>query len=117
MLRQGCTASKFGSSRRPCYAPPGVRGFWVLWGFDALIGAVFLYFFLVGLGDGSVSSFNMGLWTVILLGLGGVIFGSLALRSAGRWQLALVLLWLLAVPGLLFGLFFAVLLLSHPRWN
>lgn len=94
-----------------------MRGFWLLWGFDALIGGVFLYFFLVGLGDGSVSSFNIALWAAILAALAAVVLGSLALRSAGRSQLALKLLWLLAAPGLLVGLFFAVLLLSNPRWN
>jgi hypothetical protein len=36
--------------------------FWMLWGWDALIASVFVYFFLVGLADGSVSSFNAGLW-------------------------------------------------------
>ena len=91
--------------------------FWILWGFDALIAMVFLFFFVWGLSDGSVSSFNMGLWLAILLALGAVVGGSLALRSAGRSGLAAVLLLLLAVPGFLGGLFFLILILANPNWH
>jgi hypothetical protein len=91
--------------------------FWLLWGFDALIALVALYFFFAGLADGSVSSFNMGLWLVILLVLGGVVMGSLWLRSSGRSGTAKAVLLILAVPGLLFVLYFLVLLISAPRWN
>ena len=94
-----------------------VKTFWFLWGIDALTALVAVYFFFVGLADGSVSSFNMGLWSGLLLGLGVVVFGSLALRSAGREAWARALVVALAVPALGIGFFFAVLLLSHPRWN
>jgi hypothetical protein len=91
--------------------------FWFLWGVDALTALVALYFFVVGLADGSVSSFNMGIWLALLLGLGGVVFGSLALRSAGREAWARALVIALALPALGIGFFFAVLLVTHPRWN
>ena len=91
--------------------------FWLLWGFDALIVLVVLYFFFVGLADGSVSSFNMGLWLTILLVLAGVMLCSLLLRSAGRSGIAKAVLLILAVPGLLFVLYFFVLLISAPQWN
>ena len=91
--------------------------FWILWGFDAVVSLVILYFFLAGLADGSVSSFNIGLWLVILLVVGAVMFGSLALRSAGRVGLAVALLLVIALPGLLFVLFFGALILTNPHWN
>jgi hypothetical protein len=91
--------------------------FWFLWGVDALTALVAVYFFFVGLADGTVSSFNIGIWTVLLLGLGGVVLGSLALRAAGREGWARALVVALAVPALGVGLFFAVLLVTHPRWN
>jgi hypothetical protein len=91
--------------------------FWFLWGIDALIAAVILYFFFLGLADGSVSMFNIGLWLAILAALSGVIGGSLWLRSAGRRSAATVVLLILAVPGLLFALLFIVLLITNPRWN
>jgi hypothetical protein len=91
--------------------------FWFLWGIDALIAAVILYFFLVGLADRSVSMFNVGPWIAILAALAGVLGGSLWLRSAGRQGLAAVVLLILAVPGILFALFFIILLITNPRWN
>ena len=91
--------------------------FWILWGFDAVLALVVLFFFVAGLADGSVSSRNMGLWLVVLLVLAGVMLGSLGLRKAGRTGLGYVVLLVLALPGLLFILFFGALLIINPRWN
>lgn len=91
--------------------------FWIPWAIDAVIALIALYFFFIGLADGSVSSFNIGLWLLVLLGLAIVVGGGLWLRSAGRSGLAMVLLLILAVPGVLVGLFFVVLLIAAPRWN
>ena len=44
-------------------------------GWDALIALVFVVFFVWGLVDGSVSSFNLVLWIGILAALGGVLAG------------------------------------------
>ena len=89
----------------------------VLWWFDAVIAAIFVGFFFVGLADGSVSSFNMALWVCILLGLGAILYGSRALHQAGQQKTALIILWLLAVPGILGALFFLILIIAQPRWN
>jgi uncharacterized membrane protein YoaK (UPF0700 family) len=89
----------------------------MLWGFDAIASLVILYFFVAGLADGSVSSFNMGLWLGIVLVVCGVMVGSLALRSSGRTRLAVAVLLVLALPALLFVLFFGALLITNPRWN
>jgi len=91
--------------------------FWFPWAIDVVIAIIVLYFFLVGLADGSVSSFNIGLWLLILLGLGSILGGSLWLKTAGHPTLAMVLLLILAIPGLLYGLFLLALVIAAPRWN
>ncbi len=91
--------------------------FWILWGFDACIALVVLYFFFIGLGDGSVSSFNMGLWLMLLGGLAVILLGSLWLKGLEKLMLAKILLAILAVPGLLYLLFILLILISKPRWN
>jgi hypothetical protein len=78
--------------------------FRVLWWFDLLVAGVVSYFFLVGLTDGSVSSFNAGL-------------GSKALHAAGKAKLGVLLLLVLAVPGALAALFLILVLTTNPRWN
>ena len=90
--------------------------FWIPWGIDVVVALVFVYFFFVGLEDGSVSSFNMGLWLVILCALGAVVGGSLSLRAAGRTRLATALVTILAIPGALIGALYLVLLAVPARW-
>lgn len=97
--------------------PLAERAFWPLWIFDALIAAVFVFFFLWGIADGTVSSFNIMLWLGILAGLGAVVGGGMALQRAGRVGRAIPLLLLPALPGLLFVLFFVALIVLQPRWN
>ena len=46
--------------------------FWILWGIDAVVAAIFVLFFLIGIGDGTVSSFNIALWAGTLIALAGV---------------------------------------------
>ncbi len=93
------------------------RFFWIVWGFDAFIAAVFLFFFFWGLADGTVSSFNIVLWLGILAGLAGILGGSLKLRSKGLTRAAWAVLSILAIPGLLGVLFFLAVLILQPRWN
>ena len=91
--------------------------FWLPWGIDALIGAVALYFFFVGLADGSVSSFNMGLWMLILFVLTAIVGGSIWLRSRGNQGIAVALLLLLAIPGALVGFLLLALLIVRPDFK
>ncbi len=91
--------------------------FWLLWGFDALITLVILYFLFVGLFDGSVSSQNMGLWFLMVLIPLGVLLGSLYFKGAGQMGIAKTLLWLMAAPGLVAVLFLLIVIIGKPRWN
>ena len=78
--------------------------FWLPWGIDVAVALIFLYFFLVGLDDGSVSSFNIVLWLGILCLSAVVVGGSLALRFSGRTALAMILVTIVAIPSVLIGL-------------
>ena len=91
--------------------------FRVLFVLDLLIAGIVLFFFFWGITDGSVSSFNMGLWTTILAGLAAVLGVGYGLRSAGRTALANLVLLVLAVPGALYGLFILLVVFSGARWN
>jgi hypothetical protein len=91
--------------------------FWIPLAVDAVIAAIVVFFFFWGLADGTVSSFNFGLWAMILGTLAAIIGGSLWLKSSGKPGAGAVLAWVLAVPGLLVGLFFLVLIVGNPRWN
>ena len=95
----------------------GQKRFWIAWGMDALIALVTLFFFFWGVIDGTVSAFNIGIWLILLAVVGGVVWGSLWLRSKGHMGPALSLAWFLAIPGFLCVLFYAVVLIGHPRWN
>lgn len=86
--------------------------FWIPWSIDAIVAAIFVYFFFVGIADGSVSSFNIVLWLAILIGLASVLAGSLALRAAARPGLATALVTALAIPSVLIGLLFLALLFA-----
>jgi hypothetical protein len=88
-----------------------------LLGIDALVALVVGYFFLVGLADGSVSSFNIVMWLMLIGGVGGILFGGVALHRRGRSAAGKALLALLAVPATLFAAFFGLLIVSNPRWN
>ena len=55
--------------------------FWILWSFDAAIGAVALYFFFSLGAHGRVGSFNILPWMAILAALAAVVGGSAWLRS------------------------------------
>ncbi len=91
--------------------------FWILWGIDSLVALVAVYFFVVGLGDGSVSSFNGTLWFGLLIGLAALLGGSWFLKSSGYLKAAKILLSVVAVPAFLFFLFFLITIFTKPRWN
>src|SRR5262245_17838868 len=57
-----------------------VKLFWTLFSIDAVVAAIVLFFFFAGLGDGTVSSYNIVLWLAILGVLAAVIGGGLLLK-------------------------------------
>ena len=91
--------------------------FWVPWGVAAAVTGIALCFFVIGLADGTVSSFNAVLWMLVLAGTLGVTVGSLILKKAGRPGLGALLALVLALPGLLAGAILVLILIMQPRWN
>lgn len=91
--------------------------FWIFWGIDAIVALIALYFFFIGIADGSVSSFNIALWFVLLAALAAVLIGSFMLKSADKLMAAKILSGVLAIPALLFFLFFIILIGSGTKWN
>lgn len=82
-----------------------------------LVALVVAGFFLIGLGDGSISSFNAGLWSMLLAVTFASLWGGHALHARGRTGLATLVLAVLAVPGILATLFILLILVTQPRWN
>ena len=83
----------------------------------AIVAAIALFFFVIGLGDGSVSSFNMGLWLTLLGVVAVVLVAGRRLQASGRPRTAVAVLGVLALPGLLYALFMLLVLVSGERWN
>jgi hypothetical protein len=91
--------------------------FKILWAIDTVAALAVLYFFLKGLGDGTVSSYNIFLWIGILAGLFVIMYGSLWLKKKNQKILSLLLLLVLAIPAFLYVVFILYALSSGMRWN
>jgi len=91
--------------------------FGILLGIDVIVALVVLYFFFIGLADGSVSSFNMLLW----MALPGIVVAvpvlGWALNANGYRGRANGVLSVLAIPGFLFGLFILAAVVLQPNWH
>jgi hypothetical protein len=88
-----------------------------LLGIDVLVALVVVYFFIIGLADGSVSSFNMSLWLGLLAVVAAVVGGGWILDANGKRGAAIAVLLILAVPGVLYALFILLIVVAQPRWN
>ena len=91
--------------------------FWIPWAIAAAVTCIAVFYFFAGLISGSVSSFNAGIWALILLGTLGVTSGSWMLQKSGRPGLGALLALVLALPGLIGGLVLLLLVLTQPSWN
>lgn len=91
--------------------------FWFLFGVDCLAATTALYFFLWGLDDGTVSTFNIGIWALLLGGIGAVLGGGWWLRARGYRLAAIGALLVLAVPVIGATGFIGMLMILQPRWN
>lgn len=83
--------------------------FGILWAINAVAAAVLGYFFLAGVGDGSVSSSNIGLWSGILIVCAVILIASLVLRKADHSIIGSLVLTPVALGGVRYVLFFAFL--------
>ncbi|MDP3288783.1 MAG: hypothetical protein Q8M64_10775 [Methyloversatilis sp.] len=84
---------------------------------SALTTFVAVVFFVVGIGDGSVSSFNLVLWLGLLSVMALSLWAGYALHARGRVVLAIAALAVTALPGILATLFVLLAIVTQPRWN
>ena len=84
---------------------------------DGIIAAILLYFFLAGIQDGSVSSFNIVIWLAMLAAIGAPITLALMLKARGRLKTANLILLLPAVPGLFLGLMMLLVIVLQPDFS
>jgi ABC-type sulfate transport system permease component len=83
-----------------------------------MIAALILYgFFFIGIADGSVSEFNIGLWLLILAVFTLLVGSGWVFRRKGRHGISTLFLLPVAVPAALYGLFLLLILILQPRWN
>jgi len=90
--------------------------FWIPWTMAASVTFVAVCFFATGLVSGSVSSFNAGLWVLILLGTLGITAGSWILKQNGRPGWGALLALVLALPSLVAGLTLLLVLVTQSPW-
>ena len=91
--------------------------FWILWIFNALVALVPVYFFFVGLGDGSITSRNIGMWAIILLIVALILGGTMFLKTQNQLTIAKGILIVTAIPGVLALLYMLIVMTSKTRWN
>lgn len=77
--------------------------------------AVLLWFFIVGLGDGSIDDANILLWLALLAVPTAALFGSMYLWTRKRRGAACLVLAIPAAPAILYGLFVALFIVLQPR--
>lgn len=91
--------------------------FRILIAIDAVAAAVIGFFFVIGVGDGSVSSFNISLWIGILTAVAVILTAGILLHRNNRMVLGNLVLSILAVPATLYCAFFALIILTAPSWQ
>ncbi len=94
-----------------------LKFFWFFLGIDTLICTIAIVFFFVGMADGSVSSDNIGIWITVFTVLTVVIGSSLWLKAVGYPVLGIILLVVLATPGILYGMFILLFVVSGTSWR
>ncbi|RUP09718.1 hypothetical protein [Hyphomicrobium sp.] len=94
-----------------------MKTFWLFLTVDAIALLIAAYFFFVGIGDGTVSSFNIGLWLPLLAGMAAILGVGYWFQTEGKTGMANGVLAILAVPAILAGLFVLSILIAQPRWN
>jgi hypothetical protein len=91
--------------------------FWTTWIIDAIASMVIVYFFFIGILDGTVSQRNAGMWGLLLLAVAAVTAGSIYFYRRGQMKTAWILLSLMAIPAILMFIFMLIVIFGDVRWN
>jgi hypothetical protein len=79
--------------------------------------AALLWFFLVGIGDGSVGASNILLWTILLAVPVGALLLAWNLWSRRNTAAACIILAVPATPAFLYGLFVLMIVILQPDFR
>ena len=88
----------------------------ILFAWDVLVLLVLAYFFAEGLRYGEPGA-TLAIWLPILAAPVAILIAARVLREKGRNRLAVALLLLIAIPSVLFTVFFGLLLAANPSWQ
>jgi hypothetical protein len=91
--------------------------FYIILAIDTLVPIIAIFYFFVGLADGSVSSRNMLLWIVLLAALVLLWLACLYLYKAGWIKLAWTIAILLGLPAMIGLLYILMIMFGNVRWN
>lgn len=91
--------------------------FGILFAINVAVSLGVLAYFIIGLGDGTVTSFNILIWGAML----GVVFSvpgaAWLMRVRGWTRLAVLLLLPLALLAFAVGVFVLVMIANPPNWR
>lgn len=91
--------------------------FWMLWILSCVAAVIPVYYFFIGLKDGSITSRNMRMWIALLVVVAAVLVGSIVLHANGLMAFAKGILFVLLVPGILGLAYLLMIIIEKPRWN
>jgi hypothetical protein len=76
-----------------------------------------IFYFFVGLADGTVSSQNMMMWVVLFAALVLLWLACLYLYKAGWVKLAWTIAMLLGLPAIIALIYILMFMFGNVRWN
>ena len=91
--------------------------FGTLFALNVFAGLVALTFFVIGLADGSVTSFNILIWATLLSVVFTMPWAAWAVRMRGRTRLGMLLLMPVAVLALAAGVMAVVMIGGRADWR
>lgn len=91
--------------------------FLIVFAINCAAALVALYFLFIGLADGSVSSFNAGIWTALIAGIAAILIGGWLLNAKGYRGAAIAVSLILAGPAVLYVLFVLMLIVMQPDFR
>ena len=91
--------------------------FGTLFAINIIAALVALAFFIVGLGDGTVTTFNILIWAGILGVMFSMPFAAWAIRMRGRERLGTLLLLPMALPAMAAGAMTLAMIVNPPNWR
>jgi len=84
---------------------------------DALAAVTALYYFFIGIADGTVSSRTIGFWLLVMGIFTAILLGSIWLKNQQYLGLSMATLLIIAIPALLYLLFILIASFGNQRWN